>query len=71
MPHSKPPYVESFRDRHGKVRFYFRKDKGPRTPLPAPIGSEAFLTAYQEALAERTVKAPPSALWPCPARSKR
>lgn len=57
MPRSKPPYVEAFRDRHGKLRLYFRKDKGPRVPLPGPIGSEEFLSAYQEALAGRTVKA--------------
>ncbi|MGU3538875.1 tyrosine-type recombinase/integrase [Methylobacterium sp. A54F] len=59
MPRSKPPYVEAFRDRHGKLRLYFRKDKGARVPLPGPIGSEDFLTAYQEALAGRTLKATP------------
>ncbi|SEH88688.1 Site-specific recombinase XerD [Methylobacterium sp. 275MFSha3.1] len=58
MPRKLPPYVECWRDRHGKVRVYFRKDKGPRLPLPGPVGSEAFLTAYQEALAGRTPKAP-------------
>lgn len=59
MPRNKPPYVEVFRDRHGKVRLYFRKDKGARVPLPGPIGSEAFLSAYQEALAGRTTKPAP------------
>lgn len=41
MPRKRPPFVELWRDRHGKVRVYFRKDKGPRLPLPdgAPTNS--------------------------------
>lgn len=50
MPRKLPPFVECWRDRHGKPRVYFRRDKGPRVPLPGPVGSETFLTAYQEAL---------------------
>src|SRR5262249_53533281 len=34
MPRKLPPFVERWRDRHGKVRVYFRKDKGRRVVLP-------------------------------------
>jgi integrase len=51
MPRRLPPYVECWRDRHGKVRTYFRKNRGPRIPLPATIGSTEFNVAYQAALA--------------------
>jgi integrase len=51
MPRKLPPFVELWRDRHGKVRVYFRKGKGPRLPLPSDITSAEFTTAYQAALA--------------------
>ena len=51
MPRKRPPFVELWRDRHGKVRVYFRKAKGPRLPLPSDITSEEFTAAYQAALA--------------------
>jgi integrase len=50
MPRKFPPFVECWRDRHKKVRVYFRKGKGPRFPLPDHIGSEEFNLAYQRAL---------------------
>ena len=50
MPRKRPPFVELWRDRHGKVRVYFRKDRGPRLPLPNAIGSDEFNAAYQAAL---------------------
>jgi enterobacteria phage integrase len=50
MPRKLPPSVERWRDRHGKLRVYFRKGKGPRIPLPASIGSEEFESAYTAAL---------------------
>jgi hypothetical protein len=50
MPRRLPPFVERWRDRHGKVRVYFRRGKGPRSPLPDDIGSEEFNAAYQAAL---------------------
>src|SRR5580704_17824046 len=46
-----PPFVECWRDRHGKLRVYFRKRKGRRIPLPATIGSDEFDSAYRAALA--------------------
>src|SRR5262249_19692465 len=51
MPRKLPPFVECWRDRHKKVRVYFRKGKGPRIPLPGHIGSNDFNAAYQGALA--------------------
>jgi integrase len=51
MPRKLPPNVECWRDRHGKLRVYFRRGKGPRVSLPAEIGSEEFNSAYVGALA--------------------
>src|SRR5947209_878932 len=53
MPRTKPPFVEVWRDRHGRIRIYFRKDRGPRIPMPGKIGSAEFEAAYQAALAGR------------------
>jgi enterobacteria phage integrase len=50
MPRKRPPFVELWRDRHGKVRVYFRKDRGPRVPLPDTMGFDEFNAAYQAAL---------------------
>lgn len=55
MPRSTPPYVETWRDRHGHLRVYFRRGKGPRTKLPDEIGSEAFNVAYAACLAGEPV----------------
>jgi enterobacteria phage integrase len=46
-----PPFVECWRDRHGKLRVYFRKGRGRRIPLPATIGSDEFNSTYRAALA--------------------
>ncbi len=45
------PYVQRFRDRHGKVRHYFRKPGFPRKALPDPAEPE-FAGAYHQALAQ-------------------
>lgn len=46
-----PPFVQMFRDRHGKPRLYFRKAGLPRVALPNPAKDrQAFLRAYQAAL---------------------
>ncbi len=50
MPRKCPPFVELWRDRHGKIRCYFRKERGRRVPLPIPIASDEFNMAYQAAL---------------------
>lgn len=44
-------YVNSFRDRHGRMRYYFRKG-GRRFPLPGAPGTGPFSEAYDELLAE-------------------
>ena len=44
------PYVDHFKDRHGTVRYYFRRGKGSRVPLPGLPGSTPFMEAYQAAL---------------------
>lgn len=43
-------YVQRYRDRHGKMRHYFRRPGYPRVALPGPLGSELFLNAYQSAM---------------------
>jgi enterobacteria phage integrase len=50
MPRKLPPFVECWRDRHGKVRVYFRKDRGPRIKLSNTIGSDEFNAEYRAAL---------------------
>jgi integrase len=42
-------YVHEYRDRHGKLRRYFRRH-GKKTPLPGLPGSVEFMSAYQAAL---------------------
>lgn len=43
-------YVHRFRDRHGKMRHYFRRPGHNRVPLPGLPGSAEFMAAYQAAL---------------------
>lgn len=56
MPRKLPKFVEAWIDRHGRLRVYFRRGKGPRIPLPAEIGSDAFNREYAEALAGNTAQ---------------
>lgn len=44
-------YVQAFRDRHGKWRYYFRRPGFKRLMLPGLPGSAEFMAAYQAALA--------------------
>jgi len=44
-------YIHTFRDRHGKVRYYFRRPGCKQVPLPGLPGSDDFMAAYQAALA--------------------
>jgi integrase len=44
-------YVNSFRDRHGHLRHYFRRCGQKRIPLPGLPGSDEFMAAYSAALA--------------------
>ena len=43
------PYVQSFKDRYGKLRYDFRL-KGQRAPLGGVPGSNEFIQAYTAAL---------------------
>lgn len=43
-------HVDRFKDRHGHVRHYFRRNRGPRILLPGEPGSSEFMVAYQAAL---------------------
>ena len=44
------PYLHEIIDRHGHRRAYLRKRGLPSVPLPLPIGSKAFVEAYQNAV---------------------
>lgn len=48
-------YVNSFTDRHGKQRHYFRRH-GKRIALPGAPGSAAFMDAYAAALANEPAR---------------
>src|SRR5215471_19193281 len=56
MTRIKLRYVNEYRDRHGKVRRYFRRPGSRAIALPGLPGSIEFMAAYQAALA---IKAPP------------
>lgn len=49
MPRKLPLHVTRERSRHGKVVFYFRRDKGPRTRLPS-LTDPDFSEKYSAAL---------------------
>jgi hypothetical protein len=46
-------YITRDRDRHGTVRFYFRRPGKPKIRLRGLPGSEEFLAAYKAALGEK------------------
>jgi enterobacteria phage integrase len=51
-------YVNEYRDRTGKKRRYFRRGGKRLGALPGEVGSEEFMTAYQDFLAENKPAAP-------------
>lgn len=51
-------YVHEFRDRHGKIRRYFRKRGSKRVTLPGQPGSAEFMVAYQAALSDEAPRPP-------------
>jgi enterobacteria phage integrase len=59
MPRKMPPFTERWRDRHGEVRVYGRRGRGPRVPLPADITSDEFREAYAAFLAGDAASARP------------
>ena len=46
-PSIKLPYLNLYRDRHGRWRAYYRRS-GQRIPIPGDIGSAEFIAAYQK-----------------------
>jgi hypothetical protein len=52
-------HIDRFRDRHGKWRYYFRRERGTRVPLPGKPGSPEFMSAYQRALERITADTVP------------
>lgn len=40
------PYVQAFKDRHGRLRHYYRRKGYARVALPGPPGSAEFMAAY-------------------------
>lgn len=52
-------YVHEYRDRHGKVRRYFRRHGYKTMALPGLPGSSEFMQAYASALAGKTVEQQP------------
>ena len=53
-------YVDSFRDAYGHRRYYFRRGKGARKPLPGKPHTREFRLAYEAAL-EGSAPPPPVA----------
>lgn len=45
------PFVQAFKDRHGRMRYYFRRKGCRRVALPSTPGSRAFADAYRLAVA--------------------
>jgi integrase len=43
-------HVNGWTDRHGRKRIYFRRPGCKAIPLPGPVGSPAFMEAYNSAL---------------------
>jgi enterobacteria phage integrase len=51
-------HVDRFTDRHGHVRYYFRRGKGGRIALPGWPGSSEFMDAYQAAMGGERIATP-------------
>ncbi len=49
-------FINSFRDRHGRVRHYFRRPGSKAIALPGLPGSAEFMEAYQIALAGAPIR---------------
>ena len=47
------PYVQRFKDRHGKIRHYARRPGCKRVALPGEVGSAEFMAAYQAAISPK------------------
>ncbi|GAA0569527.1 tyrosine-type recombinase/integrase [Caenispirillum bisanense] len=54
----KLPYVHRYRDRHGRLRHYYRRPGCKSVPLPGSPGSAEFMAAYEAALRGQDVARP-------------
>jgi integrase len=52
------PYVHSFRDRHGRMRYYVRRKGHKKAALPGLPGSKTFMEAYHAAMGPEPAKVP-------------
>jgi integrase len=52
-------YIDRFRDRHGRERYYFRRNRGSRVPLPGRPGTPEFMAAYERAAAGEAAEPSP------------
>jgi hypothetical protein len=59
MTRIKLRHVNEYRDRHGKVRRYFRRKGGRSIPLPGLPGSIEFMAAYQARSPSSRLPRPP------------
>src|SRR5262245_5784530 len=50
MPRPRPPYLQRHVTQHGRVVWYVRIVRGPRTRIRAPFGTPEFDAEYQAAL---------------------
>lgn len=55
----KPKFVHGYTDRHGKPRYYLRREGSKQIPLPGLPWSPTFMAAYEAALAGQSI--PPAA----------
>src|SRR5262245_16209591 len=51
-------YLNPFRDRHGRMRCYFRRPGFKSVPMPGVVGSAEFMAAYDAALARTAAPVP-------------
>ena len=58
MASIKLPYVNSFRDRHGRWRHYFRCRGSKPVPIPGEPGSDVFMSTYAALLNDKRAKVP-------------
>ena len=52
MPRPRPPHLQRQVTRHGKVVWYVRLGKGPRTRITAKFGTPEFDAEYQAAISD-------------------
>ncbi len=52
------PYLQRERSRHGRVKWFFRKFRGPRIRLPDDYGTPEFMAAYEAALRGTPARSP-------------